>query len=231
MIEKNISEYGNDYEIKNHPSMENIEIIEGKINFPISMLKQQGFCEYQIYLQYEKNIKTPKSETSHGMEIKNQLKDIFKNDTPTITFEDAVQSSKEKPLMSRDFYVISPKYGIRGNIDEIWMKKDEIVLINEEQGRTPYKSTMNQIRAACLAFSDMVDDERKIKAAIRERGTENLFWIEIYNPEIENDIKNRVNRVHDLINGLKDYIPTKNSKKCRICEFKNYCDKSNDLNE
>ena len=48
--------------------------------------------------------------------------------------------------------------------------------IDDKPGRTPYQSTMNQVRAYCLAFKDMTDDKRKIKGALRERGTDNLFW-------------------------------------------------------
>jgi CRISPR/Cas system-associated exonuclease Cas4 (RecB family) len=104
------------------------------------------------------------------------------------------------------------------------MKPDEIVIIDDKPGRTPYQSTMNQVRAYCLAYKDMTGEERKIKGALRERGTENLFWIEIFTPEVEKQIKFTIDRVQGLIDGTRPFVPTKNPKKCRSCRFKNNCE-------
>ena len=218
MEQKNITEYEREYESKPHPSIKGLEIIEGKSNFPISWLNQQGYCEYQLYLQYMKGIETPATpEMTHGSDIHNQLEDIFKQDSTPTSFEKAVEESKETASMSRECFVVSPEYGIRGYIDEIWMKPDEIVIIDDKPGRTPYQSTMNQVRAYCLAYKDMTNDDRKIKAALRERGTENLFWIEIFTPEVENEIKFTIDRMHGLFDGTKPFVPTKNQNKCRSC--------------
>lgn len=225
MQQKNITKYEKEYESKPHPSIKGIQIIEGKNNFPISWLNQQGYCEYQLYLEYMKGIETaPTKAMTQGSKIHHQLEDIFKQDSTPSTFEDAVVTSKETPSMSREVTVTSPKYGIRGDIDEIWMKPDEIVIIDDKPGRTPYQSTMNQVRAYCLAYKDMTGEDRKIKAALRERGTENLFWIEIFTPEVEKEIKFTINRMHGLFDGTKPFIPTKNPKKCNSCRFKNECE-------
>ena len=225
MKEINISEYENIDETKQHSLMNTIEIIEGKNNFPISLIKKQSFCEYQIYLQYVKHIKTSKAiKNSHGSEIQNQLEDIFKEDADSISFKKAIETSKNESLMSRKFFVESSNYGIRGFVDEIWLKDDEIVIINDAQGRTPYDSTMNFTRACCLAFSDMIDDERVIKAALRERGTENLFWIEVFKDEIKKDIEQIVSRIHDLLNGIEEFKHSDRLNKCSKCEFKEYCE-------
>lgn len=225
MEQKNITEYEREYESKPHPSIKGLEIIEGKSNFPISWLNQQGYCEYQLYLQYMKGIETPATpEMTHGSDIHNQLEDIFKQDSTPTSFEKAVEESKETASMSRECFVVSPEYGIRGYIDEIWMKPDEIVIIDDKPGRTPYQSTMNQVRAYCLAYKDMTNDDRKIKAALRERGTENLFWIEIFTPEVENEIKFTIERMHGLFDGTKPFVPTKNQNKCRSCRYKRYCE-------
>lgn len=51
MQQKNITGYEKEYEIKDHPSIKGLQIIEGENNFPISWLNQQGYCEYQLYLE------------------------------------------------------------------------------------------------------------------------------------------------------------------------------------
>ena len=225
MEQKNINGYEKNYEIKEHPDIKGIQIIEGKNNFPISWLNQQGYCEYQLYLEYMKGIETPATpEMTHGSDIHHQLEDIFKQDATPATFEEAVETSKDKASMSREVFVIAPEYGIRGYIDEIWMKPDEIVIIDDKPGRTPYFSTMNQVRAYCLAFKSMTCDERKMKAALRERGTENLFWIEIFTPEVEKEIKFTLERMQGLFDGTRPFVPTKNANKCRSCRYKRYCE-------
>jgi len=225
MQQKNIIGYDKEYETKEHPSIKGLQIIEGKNNFPISWLNQQGYCEYQLYLEYMKGVETaPTAAMTHGSQIHNQLEEIFKQDSTPSTFEDAVETSKTEASMSRECFVVAPDYGIRGFIDEIWMKPDEIVIIDDKPGRTPYESTMNQVRAYCLAYKDMTGDERKIKAALRERGTENLFWIEVFTPEVEKQIKFTIDRMHGLFDGTKPFVPTKNSKKCKSCRFKNDCE-------
>ena len=151
MQQKNINEYGKDYDIKDHPSIKGVKIIEGKNNFPISWLNQQGYCEYQLYLEYMKGIETrPTAAMTHGSQIHKQLENIFNKDATHAKFEDAVEASKTEASMSREVTVIAPDYGIRGDIDEIWMTPDEIVIIDDKPGRTPYQSTMNQVRAYCL---------------------------------------------------------------------------------
>jgi hypothetical protein len=171
MKQKNIIGYSKEYSTKEHPSIKGLQIIEGKNNFPISWLNQQGYCEYQLYLEYMKGIETPATpEMTHGSEIHHQLEEIFKQDSEKSTFEDALEASKEDASMSRECFVVAPKYGIRGFIDEIWMKPDEIVIIDDKPGRTPYHSTMNQVRAYCLAFKDMTRDRKDNKRRrLRER--------------------------------------------------------------
>ena len=225
MQQKNITGYEKEYETKVHPSIKGVQIIEGKNNFPISWLNQQGYCEYQLYLEYMKGIKTqPTKAMTYGTQIHKELEDIFKQDSTPSTFEDTVEDSKTDAIMSRECYVVAPDYGIRGYIDEIWMKPDEIVIIDDKPGRTPYESTMNQVRAYCLAYKDMTGDERKIKGALRERGTENLFWIEIFTPEVENQIRFTINRIHGLLDGTKPFTATKNPKKCKSCRFNDKCE-------
>ena len=225
MQQKDITRFEKEYEIKKHPSIKGLQIIEGKNNFPISWLNQQGYCEYQIYLEYMKGIKTaPTSAMTRGSEIHQKLEDTFRQDATPATFEEVVESSKSEATISRECFVISPTHGIRGYIDEIWMSPDEIIIIDDKPGRTPYQSTMNQVRAYCLAFKDMADDGRTIKGALRERGTDNIFWTEVFTPEIEKEIEFTVNRMHGLFEGSKPFIATKNPNKCRSCRYKCYCE-------
>ena len=214
-----------DYSFKKHPSIESIQIIEGKNNFPISWLNQQGYCEDQIYLQYMKGIKTPQTESmKKGTDIHNQLEEKFLESAEPATFKEAIEMSKEQKTLTRECFVLSAEDGIRGFIDEIWMMPDEIVIIDDKPGSKAYPSTINQVRAYCLAFKKMSGDERPIKGALRQRGTDNIFWIEEFDKNIEKEIKFTINRMHSLFEGQKPFIATKNPNKCRSCRYQSYCE-------
>ena len=130
MEQKNITGYQKEYAAKEHPSIKGLQIIDGKNNFPISWLNQQGYCEYQLYLEYMKGIETqPTAAMTHGSQIHKQLEDAFNKDATPSTFEDAIETSKETAIMSRECFVVAPDYGIRGMIDEIWMKPDEMSVV------------------------------------------------------------------------------------------------------
>ena len=212
------------YVKENHPTIEGIQIIEGKNNFPISWLNQQGYCEYQIYLQYIKGIKTPETKAMQkGTDIHNRLEEKFLESAEPATFDEVVETSKESPTITRECFVLSKEDGIRGFIDEIWMMPEEIIIIDDKPGSKAYPSTINQVRAYCLAFKKMSEDERPIKGALRQRGTDNIFWSEEFDKNIEKEIKFKINRMHSLFEGQKPFIATKNPNKCRSCRYQSYC--------
>lgn len=227
------------YNAKKHPKIKNMQIINGKSNFPISWLNQQGYCEYSLYLQYLKGIETtPTQAMIKGTNEHQKLEDRFKEDPVPATFKDVLETSKEEAAISREMFVIAPKFGIRGFIDEIWMTPEEFIIIDDKPGKIAYISTINQVLAYCLAFRSTLDnsstgqttltsmttDNRKIKGALRERGTDNIFWIEEFDESNENKIKFLINRMHGLFEGSKPFLPTKNNNKCNKCRFQSYCE-------
>ena len=211
---------------KKHPSIESIQIINGKNNFPISWLNQQGYCEYQIYLQYMKGIKTPETKAmKKGTDVHNQLEEKFLESAEPATFEEVLEISKEESTLTRECFVISPDDGIRGFIDEIWMTPTEIIIIDDKPGSKAFPSTINQVRAYCLAFKKMSNDERPIKGALRQRGTDNIFWIEEFDKDREKEILFTINRMHSLFDGQKPFMATKNPNKCKSCRYNDCCEK------
>ncbi len=213
------------YSKEKHPTIEGIQIIEGKNNFPISWLNQQGYCEYQIYLQYMKGIKTsPTSAMLKGTSIHNELEEKFIETATPATFDEVVETSKTEATISRECFVMSPSEGIRGFIDEIWMKPTEIVIIDDKPGTKAFPSTINQVRAYCLAFKSMTNDERPIKGALRKRGTDKIFWSEEFDEKVEKEIRFTIDRMHSLFDGQKPFIATKNPNKCRSCRYQSYCE-------
>ena len=203
-----------DFEL--HENYKSVRIIDEKANFPISWLNTQGYCEYSLYLEYCQGVSTaPTREMLEGTEGHFRLEEKFKETAQPSTFEDAFELSKEEEILSREMFVIDTEDGIRGFIDEVRMTPDKIIIIDDKPG----------VRAYCLAFKNMMgNDNRKIIAALRQRGTDNIFWSEEFNESNEQNIKYTINFLHRLIDDKRDPIPTKNPNKCRKCRFQSYCE-------
>ncbi|GAB4311582.1 MAG: hypothetical protein Kow0019_10070 [Methanobacteriaceae archaeon] len=212
-------------EFKNHPLISEVKIVENRNNFPISWLNKQGYCEYSIFLENFKKIDVaPTREMTKGIHEHAVLESKFKEEAEPATFKEMMEISKETEIFSREFYVLSVKYGIRGLIDEIWMTPDEFIVIDDKPGTIPYYSNINQVYGYCLAFKDMINDDRIIKAALRERGTDNIYWIDNFDNGSERAIINLIDHMHKLIIGETPFKPTRNPNKCRKCRFINFCD-------
>ena len=226
MENKLITNNINDLDIKNHPQIKGLQIVEGKNNFPISWLNKQGYCEYQLYLEHFKGIEVSRTPAmKKGTAVHEKLEEDFKQTATPATFQEALELSKEKPIISREVFVISPPSGIRGYIDEIQITPKEIIVIDDKPGTTPYESMINQVRAYCLCLKEMlVNDERTIKGALRQRDTGKIFWSEIFDEEVENSIKFLINRMEGLFDGTKPFVPTKNKNKCKSCRYQSYCE-------
>ena len=68
------------------------------------------------------------------------------------------------------------------------------------------------------------EDNRRIIAALRQRGTENIFWSEEFDEDNEKKILYYIDRMHGLFEGQKPFLPTKNPNKCRSCRLQSYCE-------
>ena len=199
-----------DFEL--HENYKSVRIIDEKANFPISWLNTQGYCEYSLYLEYCQGVSTaPTREMLEGTEGHSRLEEKFKETAEPSTFEDAFELSKEEEILSREMFVIDTENGIRGFIDEVRMTPDKIIIIDDKPGNRAYPSTINQVRAYCLAFKNMMgNDNRKIIAALRQRGTDNIFWSEEFNESNEQNIRYTINFLHITYSGAKNSMKAMN---------------------
>ena len=209
-----------------HPSINKVNVIGDQNNFPISWLNTQAYCEYCIFLENVKGITAkPTKAMKEGTNGHSDLESKFRKDAEPATFEEMLETSKTAEIFSRELPVESARYGIRGFIDEVWMTPDEFIIIDDKPGTRAYPSSINQVFGYCLAFKDSVKEGRRIVASLRERGTDNIFWSTYFTPEAEQSVLEIINRVHGLLEGTVDFIPTKNPKKCRSCRFSPRCDR------
>jgi CRISPR-associated exonuclease Cas4 len=212
-----------------HPEIAGVTVIGDKNTFPVSWLQKQEYCEYQVYLEHFKKIKArPTIEMITGSIEHHRLEAEFKEKAEPATFEEMVELSYNTEVYSRELPVVSFEYGIHGLIDEIRMSPEEFIIIDDKPGTKMYLSNLYQVYGYCLAFKEMIrgeNDNRTIYAALRERGTDNIYWKVPFDQAAEQTIIKIINRMQGLIRGELEFNSSTNPNKCRSCRFYRFCDR------
>lgn len=211
-----------------HPQISEVKLVGDLDIFPISWLHKQEYCEYQIFLENIKIIKIePTKAMVEGKIEHERLESAFRAEAVPATFAEMLEKSKTIEVLSREFRVINLQYGIYGLIDEIRLTPNGFIVIDDKPGTKAYLSNIHQVYGYCLAFKDRVNetDHRQIVAALRERGTSNIYWSAPFDKKAENEIIKVVNHIHGLISGKEQFNSNKNPNKCKACRFKMNCDR------
>jgi CRISPR-associated exonuclease Cas4 len=206
-----------------------VNFIKDKLLFPISWLQKQDYCEYQIYLENIRGIKTkPTKAMIAGKDEHEEMYQRFVEKAVPATPEQMLVESKTEKVLSREFRITDEVHGVFGYIDEVWMSPDAFVVIDDKPGNRPYLSCIHQVYGYCLAFKTMVNagDTRGIVAALRERGTDNIYWQAPFNQTAEEEIIATVDHIHSLLAGRNQFKPTENPRKCLSCRLKVHCDRA-----
>lgn len=197
--------------------------------FPINWLHKQEYCEYQIYLENIKGIKVPPTKAMvEGKQEHAQLYEEFKKEAVPATFEEMLVQSKTVEIFSREFRVFDTKHGIYGLIDEIMLTPDEFIVIDDKPGTKTYLSNIHQTYGYCLAFKETATplDTRRIVAALRERGTSNIYWVAPFDEQAEDEIVAVIDHIHALLSGKTEFCSSGNPNKCNACRLKTSCDRA-----
>ena len=204
-----------------------VSYVKDKLLFPINWLQKQDYCEYQIYLENIKGIKVkPTRAMVEGKEEHQALYNQFIEKAVPSTPEEMLAESKKAKILSREFRILDADHGIQGYIDEIWLSPEAFTVIDDKPGAKPYLSNIHQIYGYCLAFKTVIEegDGRKIFAALRERGTHNIYWQAPFDQSAEEEITAIISHIHALLSGQDQFKPTENPNKCHSCRLNRYCD-------
>lgn len=204
-------------------------VVEGRPLFPISWLHKQEYCEYQISLEMMQGVEVgPTPEMVEGKEEHERLYSEFEKVAVPSTLRRTLEISRITPAASREVSIRSLKHGIYGRIDEIQFTPGAFVVIDDKPGTKAFLSDIHQTYGYCLAFKETVEslDRRSIFAALRERGSNNIYWKSPFDKAAQNEVIKVVDRVHQLISGQEQFASNKNPNKCRSCRFRLVCDRS-----
>jgi CRISPR-associated exonuclease Cas4 len=197
--------------------------------FPISWLHKQEFCEYQIFLENIKGIKVkPTQAMVKGKQEHERLYNDFRKEAVPATLEEMMVESKTAEVISREFRVFDTRHGIYGLIDEVLLTPDGFVVIDDKPGVKTFLSNIHQVHGYCLAFKETVAilDNREVIAALRERGTKNIYWSEPFTNPAEESIVAIIDHIHSLISGTNEFGSTDNPNKCRACRLSVQCSRT-----
>ncbi len=204
-----------------------VKYLEDRLLFPISWLQKQDYCEYQIFLENIQGIRMkPTAAMTEGKQEHEKLYEQFSAQAVPATVEQMLTESKVAHVLSREFKVEDIEHGLYGYIDEVWFTPDDFVVIDDKPGIRAYLSNIHQILGYCLAFKSVIaPDRRRLIAALRERGTENIIWQSPFDSSAEEEIIQVTNHMHDLLSGKVEFKSSENPNKCRSCRLKPGCDK------
>jgi len=203
--------------------------IHNRLLFPISWLDKQEFCEYQIYLENIAGIRIePTQQMVEGKREHENLYEEFKKEAVPSTIGEMLLQSKQASILSRELSVRDTGHGIYGLIDEVLLTPDAFIVIDDKPGTRTFLSHINQVFGYCLAFKYAVatSDNRPVIAALRERGTSNIFWNMPFDVQAEEHICTVIKRIHSLLKGEDEFTASDNPNKCRACRFRMKCNRS-----
>jgi CRISPR-associated exonuclease Cas4 len=156
-----------------------------------------------------------------------ELYDQFAKEATPSTFEEMLNESKVAKVYSREFSITDAEHGIFGFIDAVLLTPEEFIVIDDKPGRRAYLSSIHQVYGYCLAFKQSIKgkDTRTFVAALRERGTDNIFWKARFDQVAEAEVSSVITHIHNLISGAEEFGSTDNANKCRACRFNEACER------
>ena len=197
------------------------------IKIPIHLLQILHFCEYQIYLEYVKNLKPePIKEMEEGKKYHQLLEKehLEKAKIKLKDINDAISKVRKENIIlkAREFRVEGEQ--LYGLIDEIYITPKEIIVIDDKLSKFPYYSNKIQVWGYCLAIQDILEQKMPIKGALRCLLNGKIIWQEYFSNECKIKVTNSINRILDIICGKKKPAHTTNSRKCMKCRFNTLCE-------
>ena len=85
-------------------------------------------------------------------------------------------------------------------------------------------SAKSQVMAYGIAFQDSYRPDLEIIVMIKNHSGD-ILWEESMTQELLEDMRERIQRIHDLAEGKREFEPTKFAKKCKSCSYRDICDK------
>ena len=195
-----------------------------KEHIPIHWLNNHAFCEYSLFLSQIKKIRAPiTSAMLFGAKKHSLLEEEFKKDAVPLEepIEEYVQkliAGKAKPILLREFSVKTDSFKLNGRIDQIHLHENSVIIIDNKPSASNSFGAIRQLRAYALCFEEKFSWKKEIFSAICSHSNQ-VLYSEKFSEKEKTDIKEAVQRMHNLFNGVEEFVPTENPRKCFSCRY------------
>jgi len=196
----------------------------------ISEFNIQCYCEMQLKFIWQ-GIKIETEKMMRGSSVHNDKFQQFKEQTEGLEDVDIVSAirraiEKQERFAGREVFIISPTFRLRGVMDAIEIGPEGIVIADDKPIDYPYLSVKSQLAAYAVAFKDRYRPPLDIFMMVKNRDRGVIIWEEAFSQDWFEFVIEKINRMHELALGKREFEPTANPKKCFSCSYKNICDKN-----
>ncbi len=190
--------------------------MNNKYNLNVTDIKQYIYCPRIIYFTYCQPVK---KKRTFKMKFGDEQHDIVDQLEKRRTLK---RYGLEKGEKIFKYKVYSERFGLSGKLDMVVKQKREIVPI--EMKYTNKKPGLNH-KYQLAAYMILLEDEFELpvrKGIIHIIPTKDSYYYK-NNDELREKVKEILNNIRLIIK--EEIFPKKASgwKKCKDCEFKNYC--------
>ena len=192
-----------------------------------SWFQEASFCEQKLFLSKVKKI--PLAETkamAEGAQIhEGKYQDFVKSATPT-TWEDFFESEELVTSREVELQHISSNVVLLGRIDELSCDRDGIYITDDKPGDYAYIGVRKQIWAYCHLLENNFKDliQKPIYAVLKNRDNGEIIWKEKYTGAHKEQFLLAMLRLRDVLSEKRKPEPTRNSRKCAVCQYSKVCE-------
>lgn len=195
----------------------------------ISEFHQQSYCEVQLKFKWS-GIVRETAEMKEGSQIHEEKFEKFIEETKEmekIGIKDAIKRAVEnnERFSGREVFITSPRFRLFGMIDAVDIGPDGIIITDDKPSEYAFISDKSQIIAYAMAFKDFYRPPLDIFMTIKNRDSGDITWEDVLTQEWVDFLLEKINRLHELALGKREFEPTKNPKKCSACSYRDVCDK------
>jgi CRISPR/Cas system-associated exonuclease Cas4 (RecB family) len=195
----------------------------------ISEFNIQCYCEMQLKFIWQ-GIKIETENMMRGSSVHNDKFQQFKEQTEGLEDVNIVNAIKraierQERFAGREVFIISPTFRLKGVMDAIEIGPEGIVIADDKPIDYPYLSVKSQLAAYAVAFKDRYRPPLDIFMIAKNRDKGVIVWEDVFSQDWFEFTLEKINRMHELALGKREFEPTANPKKCSSCSYRNMCEK------
>ena len=195
---------------------------------PISAIGTHNYCQCQIILRYIRKMHPGTDKVYDGITAHRLLDTAF---IKSADIEDTVdniviRAKKENTIFcTREIKVRSKEHRLVGRIDEVELHPEKVIIIDDKPNAKAYMSSRLQVTGYCIAFKDNYNIRKDIYAAVRDRDTGVIVWMEKFNSDssLAKTVELATESILELTAGTTPPVPQKDTNRCASCGYLDRC--------